>query len=89
MAILLVTYDLKAPGRNYQPVYDYLKGFNYCKGMESVWLLDTQQAPATVRDKLKTIIDGNDKVFVVRLQRSWASLHYGCGDWLNDPQRNW
>lgn len=32
MAIILVTYDLKQPGRNYTPVHDYLKTFNYCKG---------------------------------------------------------
>ncbi len=27
MAIYCVTYDLKAPGRNYDEVFDYLKKF--------------------------------------------------------------
>ncbi len=28
MAIYCVTYDLKAPGRNYDEVFDYLKNFH-------------------------------------------------------------
>lgn len=89
MAIILVTYDIKKPGQNYQPVYDYLKRYTYCKGMESVWLLDTAKSPGDIRDDLGRIVDSNDVVFVTRLARSWASRHYGCSDWLNKPERNW
>ena len=89
MAILLVTYDLKKPGRNYQPVHDYLKRYTYCKGLESVWLLDTTTTTATIRDNLKALVDENDVVFVVRLVREWGSLRYGCAEWLNDSARNW
>lgn len=89
MAILLVTYDLRAPGRNYQPVYDYLKRFTHCKGMESVWLVDTRVGTTSVRDALVQLIDGNDRVFVVRLHREWNSWQYTCADWLNEPQRDW
>lgn len=89
MAILLVTYDLKQPGRNYEPVFTYLKRFTYCKGLESVWLLDTTNSTATVRDGLKACVDANDVIFVTRLQQEWASLNYGCAEWLNDRQRNW
>jgi hypothetical protein len=89
MAVLLVTYDLKKPGRDYKPVHDWLKKFTYCKDLESVWLLDTNWTPAQVRDELQKLIDANDKMFVIRLQRSWAARNFGCGDWLNDSQRNW
>jgi hypothetical protein len=89
MAVMLVTYDLKAPGRNYQPVWDYLRKFAYCKDLESVWLIDTVLSTDDVRNVLGTLVDSNDKVFVVRLQRDWAARHYGCADWLNDDQRNW
>lgn len=87
MAVLLVTYDLKQPGRDYKPVHDYLKQFTYCKGLESVWLLDTTTPPGTIRDALKGKVDANDKVFVVRIMREWAAFNYGCGDWLNKPER--
>jgi hypothetical protein len=89
MSIILVTYDLKQPGRNYQPVYDFLKRFTYCKGMESVWLLDTTQSCESIRDGLKAVVDGNDIVFAVRLQREWNSWNYTCADWLNKSERNW
>jgi len=89
MAVILVTYDLKAPGRNYQGVHDYLKTFTHCKKMESVWLLDTAKTPAVIRDGLKSKIDANDITFVVKITQSWAASNFGCGDWLNDSARNW
>lgn len=90
MAILLVTYDLQKPGKDYKPVHDYLKNnYTWCKGLESVWLLDTTATPAKVRDDLQGLVDGNDKLFVVRLQNNWGSFNYYCGDWLNDSARNW
>ncbi|WP_298809687.1 hypothetical protein [uncultured Sphingomonas sp.] len=89
MSILLVTYDLKAPGRNYQPVWDYFKQYNRCKDLESVYLIETDKLPATVRDELGKLIDANDKIFIVKLARSWAARRFGCGDWLNEPARKW
>ena len=85
--IVLVTYDLRAPGRNYQPVHDFLRTFNYCKSMESVWLLDTVTPVPTIRDRLKALVDKNDSVFVTRIAQDWASVSFGCGDWLNEPGR--
>ncbi|RIV77079.1 hypothetical protein D2V04_13295 [Pelagerythrobacter aerophilus] len=90
MAIMLVTYDLKQPGRDYQPVFDHIKtNYTWCKGLESVWLLDTTKTAQTIRDELKALVDSNDKVFVTRLQGNWGSFNYYCGDWLNKPERNW
>ncbi|WP_254910691.1 hypothetical protein [Klebsiella pneumoniae] len=57
MAIYCVTYDLKAPGRNYDEVFDYLKNFTYCKHLESFWLIDTTLTAAQLRDGLKSRVD--------------------------------
>lgn len=89
MAVTLVTYDLRAPGRNYQPVHDYLKKYTYCKGMESLWLLDTTVTCEKIRDDLAKLIDANDVLFVVRLKKRWNARNYGCGQWLNKPERTW
>lgn len=89
MAILLVTYDLKQPGRNYDPVFKYLRQYTHCKQMESAWLLDTTNSTKTVRDHMQQVVDANDIVFVVRLMQDWGSFNYGCAAWLNDPARNW
>ena len=89
MAIILVTYDLKKPGQDYDAVHDYLKRFTRCKGLESVWLLDTTTSWSAIRDHLKSLVDDNDVLFVVRITRDWASFNYHCGDWLNKPERTW
>lgn len=91
MAIILVTYDLKAPGRNYEPVHSYLRSFTHCKQMESLWLLDTTLTTVQIRDALSGLIDRNDTTFVVRLSNGspWNSWNYACADWLNSPVRNW
>lgn len=87
--VLLVTYDLHAPGRDYTPVHDYLKQFAYCKHLESVWLIDTQQSAQTIRDALMRLIDTNDTLFVVQLRPHWAACNYGCADWMNSSNRTW
>ncbi|SFH56410.1 hypothetical protein SAMN05216299_1232 [Nitrosospira sp. Nsp14] len=89
MAVYLVTYDLKAPGRNYDPVYDYLRGFIHCKGLESVWLIQTALSSLDIRDKLMSLIDSNDVIFVARLSTTWGSYRYSCANWLNEPSRSW
>ncbi len=89
MAVILVTYDLKKPGRNYAPVHEYLKRFTHCKGMESVWLLDTSTSCVSIRDNLNLLVDANDVVFVTPIARGSAWLRYPCGDWLLQPGRNW
>jgi CRISPR/Cas system-associated endoribonuclease Cas2 len=87
--VILVTYDLRQPGRNYQSVHDYLRRYTHCKGMESVWLLDTQSSCEKIRDDLNALIDTNDRTFVVRLAHNWNSWNYTCAEWLNEPQRTW
>jgi hypothetical protein len=89
MAVLLVTYDLRQPGRNYQPVHAYLQRYTHCKQMESVWLLDTTTSTATVRDDLIKLVDANDRLFIARLSGDWGSFNYGCAQWLNQPGRGW
>ncbi|QFT76343.1 CRISPR-associated endoribonuclease Cas2 [Erythrobacter sp. THAF29] len=88
MSIVLVTYDLKQPGRDYAPVHRYLRAYTHCKGLESVWLLDTQRSTSDIRDDLKQLVDSNDVVFVAKIQRDWAASNYSCGSWLNEKGRN-
>jgi hypothetical protein len=90
MSVLLVTYDLRQPGRNYTPLYKWLKSFNHCSGLESVWLLDTGWSTTQVRDELMKFVDANDRVFVCRVaMRAWANANHGCRDWLSAPARTW
>lgn len=90
MAIYMITYDLKQPGRDYQSLFDHIKNnYSWCKGLDSVWLVETTKSAAEIRDGLKILIDTNDKLFVARLQGNWASYDYYCADWLNKAERKW
>lgn len=90
MAVLAINYDLKAPGRNYQPLYDAIKSYNYCKILDSCWLIDTANSTSSVRDHLKGCVDGNDEIFVVQLRQNWAtSFTDSATDWLKSPSRSW
>lgn len=89
MAIILVTYDLRKPGRNYADVHTYLRKYTHCKHLESVYLLDTSVSTQQIRDDLTKLIDSGDTTFVVKITQTWNSWNYVCGDWLNKPERNW
>lgn len=88
MAVILVTYDLRAPGRNYDGVHEYLEQYDHCRGLESVWLLDTDRTCAQIRDDLNKYIDENDTTFVVTLQGDCSAYNYNCTDWLVEPGRS-
>lgn len=87
MSPLLVTYDLRQPGRNYNDLYEAIKklgGWWHC--LESIWIIKTEKSTAQVRDYLKNYIDVNDGLIVLGLNGNWAS--YGisneCSNWLKD-----
>jgi hypothetical protein len=53
MNTIQINYDLRAPGRDYEPVYDYIKGHGtWCRLLKSCWLIRTSKTPSTVRDEL-------------------------------------
>lgn len=90
--ILLVSYDLHNPGRDYDTVAEALKAArSWCQLQESVWLLDTRRTPGQWRDRLKASGDSNDEYFVARLSRGWASksISIAAAAWLKDPARDW
>jgi CRISPR/Cas system-associated endoribonuclease Cas2 len=76
MSLFLITYDLRQPGRNYQPLYDLL-GTNWraSKVAESVWLLQITADAVTVRDTIHRVVDDNDRIIVIELKAGsmWAT----------------
>jgi hypothetical protein len=58
-----INYDLKKPGRNYEPVYDYLKSYpTRCPLLDSCWLVRTNKTAGDVRDDLMQLVDRGDEV---------------------------
>jgi len=89
--IFMVAYDLHKPDRDYSAVESAIKGFgSWCHLEESVWLVDTTNSAAIMRDQLMSL--GTDATyFVQRVTQDWAS--YGASkqktDWLNSTERRW
>lgn len=86
MAVYLVSYDLRQPGRNYEPLWQDLRNAGGVRALESLWLVDVNQTAVQVRDLLRTHLDANDRIMVVEITpaAAWAgwALLPPAGDWI-------
>lgn len=90
MSVLLVTYDLRQPNRDYEPLLAALRKYTHCHALQSTWLIDTASTPQQVRDALTKLVDSNDQLYVFRLRHHWAATRKEpCTDWLKSPDRSW
>lgn len=69
--IVLITYDLKQPDRDYTSLYDSIKqcGSRWWHYLGSVWIVRTDLTPAQCYERLRPNIDDNDYLFVVDISR--------------------
>lgn len=72
MAKVLITYDLKKH-KDYPRLIEELKRLGACSPLLSVWVLNSSNTDAQLRDHLKQYIDSDDKLLVVGLNGGWAS----------------
>jgi hypothetical protein len=75
MSTALITYDLRKPGQNYQPLWDRLEALGAIRVLESVWAVKTAATAAAIRDDLQRYIDPNDGLVVARIaSAAWRNL---------------
>ena len=68
MTSMIIEYDLRAPGRNYDDLYKAIKAYGvWAHITESTWFIKTNENCAQVRDKLLKHMDSNDRIFVAVL----------------------
>jgi hypothetical protein len=85
--VYLVTYDLNAPGKNYDNLWTALKQYDYIRdtGLDSVWFLSTSSTTEQVSNHLLAHIDTTDRLIVTKLQQGsyqgW--LHKDVWSWIN------
>lgn len=90
MSILLVTYDLDQPNRNYDGLIKAIKRRTWCHALDSVWFLDTPDSPQDVRDELMKKLDEGDQLYVFRLRKHWAAKKGDAATkWLKSDTRSW
>ena len=82
--IILITYDLNKPGKNYMPLFKAIKDISgtWWHSLTSVWLIKTDQSPAQIKNLLLNCIDSNDELFVVRVTSNYAG-------YLGQEARQW
>ena len=81
MTSMIVVYDLRAPGRNYQGLYDELESFGIkSKITESAWFIKTNLTCAEVRNSLIAQLDKNDRIFVGKLSGAAAWHNTICSN---------
>ncbi|MBO4918322.1 MAG: hypothetical protein J5374_10640 [Bacteroidales bacterium] len=83
--IVLITYDLKQPGRNYTPLYEAIKSLgDWQHPLESVWFveMDDNASLDEAVELLKQNADRNDLFYVVRITQYYQG-------WLSKSFWNW
>lgn len=85
MAVYLIGYDLRAPGKNYDELYKEIMGLGeHCKILESEWLIDTTKNAKTICDTLRSKMDENDFILVNKFTTDYNGyLPKHVWTWLN------
>ena len=74
--LYIISYDLIAPGQDYEPLWAELNRLGAKRVLQSQWAVRrTNTNPIALRDHLKRFIDANDRLLVTapRGQDGWAS----------------
>jgi hypothetical protein len=84
--VLLITYDLRQPGRNYASLHEAIRAVGpWWHYLESAWLVDTNQTAAGVSASLRPHIDQNDGLLIIGVNPNnrdgW--LVQEAWDWIN------
>ncbi len=85
MATYIVTYDLLQSGQNYKCLHGKLEAYpTHWHMQQSVWLIETSQTAAQVRDNLLSCLDSNDKLLVAKLsgEAAWSGYSAKITEWL-------
>lgn len=68
MTSMIIEYDLRSSGRNYDELYKTIKSYStWAHVTESTWFIKTSESCVQVRDKLLAHMDSNDRIFVAVL----------------------
>ena len=68
MSALLITYDLNVPGQNYDKLYEKIKGLgSWWHHLVSTWVVDSTLTVGAVNDRLRSVLDDSDSVFVLNI----------------------
>lgn len=87
--ILLVSYDLKKPDRDYNPLYSLLKTApSWWHYLESTWIIRTNETVQAWADKIRTVVDPSDYVIIIDItnkpRQGWLPME--AWEWIKDQE---
>lgn len=75
MTSMIIEYDLRSPGRNYDELYKEIRSYDvWARITESTWFIKTGESCAQVRDKLLAHMDDNDFVATLTGTAAWRDV---------------
>ena len=85
---LLISYDLHAPGQNYDSVIEEIKSLgDWAKVHKSFWFVDSTLSASKAAERLWGKMDSNDSLFVVDAKNNeacWYNLSDKVSNFLKE-----
>lgn len=80
-----ITYDLKAPNRDYDGLYKEIKNtFKWWHYLESTWIVIANETPNQIWNRLRSHVDKNDYLLIIEVrdnvqgwlpEEAWKWIH--------------
>ena len=75
MSLYVISYDLVAQGRNYEPLYSEFLRLGATRVLLSQWLVRSDSSAVQLRDHFRQYMDGNDRILVNAIDTTWAGYN--------------
>jgi hypothetical protein len=88
--VLIVTYDLAEPSRNYEALLERVKSYaSWARLGGSSYLILTDKAPVDVRDYIRDAMQEGDKLYVgaAPAPSAWSGMSDDVTSWIHANQR--
>lgn len=80
-----ISYDLCKPHKDYNSLYKVIKELgSWCHPVESTWYVETVLNAEQVRNRIKAVMDSDDKLIVTKavVPGAWYNLKTEVSQWL-------
>ncbi|MFK5895066.1 MAG: SinR family protein [Pseudomonadota bacterium] len=87
----IISYDLSSPGQSYENVHKIIKEhFAWAKLGGSAYIILTEETAVQIRDKISSVMDSNDQLFVgaVNAPAAWVGMGDEVSNWLMNNLKN-
>lgn len=86
MTVYLVTYQLNAPGQEYDDLYEAIEVYDHINPINTIYFISTDDGAVDVKNDLKQYMDSNDDLIVVEIKQHWGMTGVSTeeGDWIRD-----